>query len=238
MTARFEVYLLDDDAIGPTDGTLMATASETYEYGGYHRIDLEEPVVVLEGQRFSVVVTERDASGLYQYNVSAALNETAYENLTQHLGYSSYSKGVVNEGESYLFIDDTWSDWAELVEMLQSAASEQMSDWLDYDNFSIKAYADSLLSGTFSDVTVDDWFSDAVEYVNARNIMTGIGDTGTFAPIEEMKRQDVAVMLYRYFAPRNTRKRSIWPCTAALSTPRGLPTWRRGSTTRRRELSR
>lgn len=59
-TVTYKLYLLDDDAETPTDGELAAEVQETYEYGGYHRVHLDEDdwVSVKEGQYFSVVVTQ------------------------------------------------------------------------------------------------------------------------------------------------------------------------------------
>lgn len=213
VTVSYEVYLLDEDATGPTDGALMSSESQTYEHAGYHRIDLAKPVVALEGQRFSVVVTKRDASGLYQMNLNAGFNETGWEGFGQLFGIPSYSKAVVNEGESYIFMNglselglaEGWNDWADVIPVYQSVSGEYGS-WMDYDNFSIKAYADPLTDIAFPDVADGDWFADAVTYVAARGIMTGYGDGAgeiarLFGPLAPMERQDVAIMLYKYLAP-------------------------------------
>lgn len=215
VTVRYEVYLLDENPTGPTDGTLMSSVSETYEHAGYHRTDLVTPVVALEGRQFSVVVTQRDASGLYQMNLNVGLNYEGWQGFGMLFGSSSYSKAVVNEGESYLYMDglselglaEGWNDWVDVIPVYQSVSGEYGS-WLDYDNFSIKAYADPLTDAVaFPDVSADDWFADAVTYVAARGIMTGYdegaGDLGGFfGPMNPMQRQDIAVMLYKYLAPQ------------------------------------
>lgn len=72
----YQLYLLGDDAASPTDGTLQLTRTETYEYGGYHRLLLDSAdwIPMREGQRYSVVVTQRckDDGKYYQ---SASMNE-------------------------------------------------------------------------------------------------------------------------------------------------------------------
>lgn len=74
-TVTYRLYLLDDDAADPTDGTLAAEEEAAYEYGGYHRMALAEDewVPMREGQRYSVVVTQycNDDNTYYQ---SAASN--------------------------------------------------------------------------------------------------------------------------------------------------------------------
>ncbi len=63
-TVTYEVYLLDDEATTPADpnhSTLVLTAQDTYTYGGYHRTTVAESdwVAVREGQRYSVVTTQK-----------------------------------------------------------------------------------------------------------------------------------------------------------------------------------
>lgn len=59
-TVTYELYLLDEDDADPSDGELVASAEGTYGYGGFHRKTLagEEWVLVREGQRDAVVVTQ------------------------------------------------------------------------------------------------------------------------------------------------------------------------------------
>lgn len=119
-SVRYEVYLLNNDAENPTDGLLAASTSDTYQYGGFHRTDLENGVVVREGQHFSVVVTQRTASGQYQIQAESAMNETGRETIKELLGWDipTYSKGVVNEGESFFFEKDAWKDWTEGIKAI------------------------------------------------------------------------------------------------------------------------
>ncbi len=69
-TVDYEVYLLDDEATTPNDpqhSTLIyQITSETYAYGGYHRLKLAEDnwIAVRAGQRYAVVTTQR-AEGKY-----------------------------------------------------------------------------------------------------------------------------------------------------------------------------
>ncbi|WP_273398291.1 S-layer homology domain-containing protein [Thermophilibacter mediterraneus] len=52
-------------------------------------------------------------------------------------------------------------------------------------------------SGTFNDVVYGDWYFDAVETAAANQWINGIGQTGMFAPLDNMSREDVVCVLYR-----------------------------------------
>ena len=54
---------------------------------------------------------------------------------------------------------------------------------------------------TFKDVSPDDWYYEGVEYVNERGLMTGMGGEGKgyFKPDEYLQRQDLALILARYY---------------------------------------
>ena len=72
-TVNARVYKLRDDATGPTDGVLVAQASETYANTGYHTLELgSEAVTFSAGQRFSVVetVTTEAADGSARYHTA------------------------------------------------------------------------------------------------------------------------------------------------------------------------
>lgn len=55
----------------------------------------------------------------------------------------------------------------------------------------------SSVGAPFSDVSAGDWFFDAVSWASAEGVVTGYGDTGTFAPNDPVTREQVAVMLWR-----------------------------------------
>lgn len=155
---EFEVYLLDDNAASPEDGQLVATASASFEYAGYHRVDVDSPVHISKGQKYSVVVTQRvslDGEECYAVSTNSAANskeyveeynrQVHYENRGSELSdyeddlLSYYSVGVVNPGESYFYAEETggWSDFSDVVTAIQE--DPEYTDYV-YDNFPIKAY--------------------------------------------------------------------------------------------------
>ncbi len=155
---EFEVYLLDDNAASPEDGQLAATASASFEYAGYHRVDVDSPVHISKGQKYSVVVTQRvslDGEECYAVSTNSSANskefveeynrQVHYENRGSELSdyeddlLSYYSVGVVNPGESYFYAEETggWSDFSDVVTAIQE--DPEYTDYV-YDNFPIKAY--------------------------------------------------------------------------------------------------
>ena len=220
-SVRYEVYLLDDNATNPTDGMLAASTSDTYQYGGFHRTNLESGVVVREGQKFSVVVTQRTANGVYQMQSECAFDKESVDAVKELAGIAAptYAKGVVNEGESFFCEDGVWRDWLEGIAELESQAKPPMS--YDFDNFAIKAYADPLPL-ELADVAEDAWCADAVDYVTSNGIMLGYANSSTFGPGDTMMRQDVAVMLFRWLAPEEAAKHNDPDAADAVNNETGL----------------
>ena len=127
----FDIYLLADGYDSPTDGVLMETITpEPYEYGGFHKVSLNKPLTVMRGQSYSVVVTQKvpedNGKSAYAFNVQ--------------MTYAGH--GIVNKGESFLFMDGTWRDFSNkkfqdsLLKKTQWGSVEP-----EVDNFAIKGYA-------------------------------------------------------------------------------------------------
>ncbi|MBO7674395.1 MAG: hypothetical protein J6S63_05245, partial [Atopobiaceae bacterium] len=139
----FAIYLLNDEAKNPTDGKLVGQFSDTYAYAGFHRAHLDSPVFFKEGDRFSVVssVSHKDANGVTVYETVAnkAIGQARAELLRGTANErKQYGKAVVNRGESFIYANGTWADWADVRE---DAGFKQEAAGRDVDNFSIKAYA-------------------------------------------------------------------------------------------------
>lgn len=99
---------------------------------------------------------------------------------------TTYNKGVVNEGESFMYTDGAWADETDIINRLE-AADEGL---YTYDNFAIKAYAEELES-PFEDVSAGDWYYSAVDYANTNGIMTGYGND-TFGVGDPLTREQLA----------------------------------------------
>ena len=62
---------------------------------------------------------------------------------------------------------------------------------------------DTVFRPVFSDIAPGRWYSEAVVWASDNGIVNGVGD-GRFAPTQQLARQELAVMLYRYMRVRLT----------------------------------
>ena len=142
VEVSFSVYLLDDGDL-PEGGELVATCKRTFEDAGYHRVELDEPVLFDGGQRYSVVVEQKAPDGTWRVTANTAANKEGAEYISQWNGGSPYYvNGVVNRGESYLYDEAAggWSDWRDVLDALAAdpgqallASAEQSVDGSDVD---------------------------------------------------------------------------------------------------------
>ena len=201
VTATYDVYLLDADATSPTDGKHVASTSETYRYSGFHRTDLASGVVMKEGQRYSVVVTQRTIDGKYQFVMPSG----GSEELAKAMNLASYATAVVNKGESLLYSEGKWEDWTDCIAQVKAknkAMAEAMhtadtSEWMQYDNLPIRSYADPYTTPTFSDVSSDDWFAGAVAKVADAGLMSGYAGSDVFGVGHALTRAELVTILWR-----------------------------------------
>ena len=155
----FEVYLLDDSAAAPDDGELAALENAEFEYSGYHRVDVSKPVHIKKGQKYSIVVTQKveyDDKTYYAISTSKGYNKEAVDEYNRQVAYDNrgmakidyedqllkwYTVGVVNPGESYLYVGQSrnWNDLSEVIPELQKYEAYRE---YTFDNFPIRAYLD------------------------------------------------------------------------------------------------
>ena len=139
-TVKWQVYLLDYKDSNPDGGILKAEGEATYEFGGFHKVDLgEDSFPVFRGQCYSIVITEILPDERYTVNIPVH-------------SYREYT-GIVNEYESWIFMDGDWFDLVDedLQQMLSVDPSSPEplpgEDTMHaVDNFSIKGYAIPLKS--------------------------------------------------------------------------------------------
>lgn len=122
------VNVYTDVDYSPESGSLVdeAETSTEFRFKGYHTIDLEKPVSVKAGEKFSVVVTYKKASdGVVYIPVEGATRETEFSGgYLQHYFYS-------NVGESFLDCDG----WCDL------ASFKNNGTYTNLHNACIKAFA-------------------------------------------------------------------------------------------------
>ena len=130
-TVDYSVYLLQDQYEDPEDGSLKIFGNSTYEYGGFHKLDFLYPVKIAKGQYYSIVIREK-VDNEYAIHMPVGLSkEAAYQWDT------TYQKGIVNPGESFVYVDGKWMDYSDkdLQEELLGKKGEYT-----FDNFPIKGY--------------------------------------------------------------------------------------------------
>ncbi len=214
MRVTFDVYLLEEGASLPTEGVKLATVEQTFEYGGFHAVELtdEQAFTLSGGERFSVVVTQRclDEDGDYYASWDRGWSESGrdvlrqeyhkeyyqqyydsyYEKAKDDLWLSVYNqeiargaseddakaeadryvgipeslnwfevyaresastdieamvptyyfKGVVNEGESFIYSYDDFGENPKWTDFSQYSQATKDSLYTQVDNLPIKAY--------------------------------------------------------------------------------------------------
>ena len=145
-TVTASIYLLDKDACVPTDGVLLDSISETFRYAGYHRLKLNDNLLLPKGSRIGIVVLENvpvENGNKYALINNSSLNKYGVETYNeQHeedgRSLMRYAKGVVNPGESFLSFEfGEWTDWSEAIKYFEKKGS---NTYMAYDNLPIKAY--------------------------------------------------------------------------------------------------
>ena len=149
-TVRYAVYkdVEDDD---PTSGVLLEEGENTHTFGGYQRIDLKKEYFLKKGEKYSVVISQsHDGEEGKESDITLSYALEDRDNVTV--------TGVINQGESYFFNDDTWYDLGDedtksgFIDLLYK---EFVSEWgqeefeeyvpggkdaIRIDNFPIKAF--------------------------------------------------------------------------------------------------
>jgi hypothetical protein len=154
------IYTNVTGSTDPTNGFLATTQLESYTYPGYYTVDLDSPVALTSGQKFSVVIYFE--------------NETYNSPVAGEYPWSGYSSGAsANPGES--FISNTGSSWTDI------GASEN-------SNVCIKAFTDTIpgpeihvrgLGRNFSDGSSHNCGTRSVDFVVGREFTFTIENNGT-----------------------------------------------------------
>ena len=139
-TVTATVYLLDENYQTPTDGEPLDVVTYTYLYAGYHRMPLENWLMLPEGSVISIVVEEtvQTEEGLkYALVNSTNIGPGTVEDDADD--GEQYSIGVVNPGESFIGLDqDAWLDWTEVIDLVKDVKEDD--DSTAWDNLPIKGY--------------------------------------------------------------------------------------------------
>lgn len=168
--AQYAIYLLRNGFTSPEDGLKMTEGMFAFEYAGFHRIPLEEEIIVQEGQYYSVVLTLVDADGNYVINKPTAVYSPPYV----------AEKAVINEKESYIFKNGAWSDYKPEAETEAAGKSAEAGAYgisLSFDNFPIKTYGVALtgnLSMRFTGKKLTLYAAEGLNQDNLELVFSGI----------------------------------------------------------------
>lgn len=123
------VYLDIKDT--PESGKLVYEKHLTVPYKGNHVLLFDENIPVKAGHLVSVVVEERTSDGEYIFGVASAPNK---EEAVSY-NHKGYGVGIINEGESFLYVNGEWLDWSVAVEEYKKDQEVH-----EFDNFAIKVF--------------------------------------------------------------------------------------------------
>lgn len=145
-TVTASVYLLDKDAVVPTNGVLVSIVTETFTFAGYHRLKLDDNLKLPKGTRIGIVVEESvpvEGGNKYALINNSSLSEKGVEEYNRlheedRPPIKRYAKGIVNPGESFVSFElGKWTDWSDAVAHF---GSKGLNAFMAYDNLPIKAY--------------------------------------------------------------------------------------------------
>ena len=154
--ARIDIYKLDEDAETPDDGTKIATQEKHFDYAGYHRIYLDNPVYLKDGDRIGVKATywHENEDGSRIYAIQSGYHKSEF---IRSLFNFDYAEVIVNPGESFMYVktsDDADYGWydigapmnIDLWNMVKSSwASDEppgksLAEYARVDNYCIKVF--------------------------------------------------------------------------------------------------
>ena len=148
----YEIYLLRSKYRNPYDGVkIQSGEGYTFEYGGYHRFELKEPVMLFRGQAYSVVISQKTPSGKSVFNIVCGekhgsdlkeIRDDFPEEAPEGEYVDEWTEFIVNRRESYVLKDDEWLDLTtkKAYDALLGSGKKYAGDPDIYDNLPIKAY--------------------------------------------------------------------------------------------------
>lgn len=119
-SVHYAIYkdIKDDN---PESGTLLEEGDNTHEWSGYYKLDLNGKYNLKKGEKYSIVLTMKcttDDGKSYYTDV------IPYGASRQQQDANATAKGIINNGESYLFTDGNWTDLTNLNDTYSKQAYE------------------------------------------------------------------------------------------------------------------
>ena len=121
----YEIYK-DTEKDDPASGTLLEKGVCTHRYAGSHVIDLNGKYPLKKGDRYSVVLTMKRGDVYTEvFPYGTQIDTYMVEGLSV--------RGIVNQGESYLFSDGKWHDMTGMKDSLLERAYSQCAETIASD---------------------------------------------------------------------------------------------------------
>lgn len=110
--------------------------NKQFDNKGIHVIKLPQSISLNKGEKIAVAVSQKNGEQ-YFLSVGSEWNRKGYERNLCDDKY--YANGVVNQGESFVILENQVFDFADLKHKMEHL--EGPTSYLSYDNFPIKLYA-------------------------------------------------------------------------------------------------
>ncbi len=174
-----EVYVDLADAADPASGTLAASVSGTFEYPGFHTVELDRGVLLTEGETYSVVFRVGRSSDSLSFLIVPAC-------------YTNDSWHAVNEtlpGQSFVSLDG--AAWYDCANCVTSSGTARPS------NVRVKAYTvNDAAPLPFTDVSESAWYYADVADSWYKLLVEGMTDTA-YVPAANATRAQLVTTLRR-----------------------------------------
>ena len=119
----------------------------------------------------------------------------------------AYEKGLMNGVSAAAFAPDGTATRSQIVTILYRLAGSS-----------------AVSGGSFADVNAGEWYADAVAWASANGIVTGY-DNGSFGPDDEITREQLAVILYRYAKRQGQGFTGLWYFPLSFSDAAAVSSW-------------
>lgn len=136
------IYLLNEKSVSPTDGKLLDSVTESFTFAGYHRMPLSNNLLLPANSRISIVILNRvQTSDGLKYAITNGTNTGKFDpeiyDEDESEPQTDYSVGIVNPGESFIMLENSWIDWSFAVSFFDAYLDTGSTA---FDNMPIKGY--------------------------------------------------------------------------------------------------
>lgn len=184
----YNITALVDGAVTAPEGSVTISIPCTADGLTVYRINAGGTKTVLKGEvKDGYYVLNTSSLGLFA--IVGVLGEARELPFTDVEAGSWYYDGVKYAVEKGLFTGTSATTFAPNMELTRSMLVTVL--------YRLAGSPEVSQSGQFSDVQVDSWYEDAVTWAAANGVVAGYGG-GVFGPDDDITREQLALILYRY----------------------------------------